>query len=275
MQLAIRHETIYRYEAAQAYSIQQLHITPRAEEQQSVLSWQIHTPGHCHAYTDAYGNLSHMLTLNEPHKSVVIVAHGVVVTTLLNGGRLQAPESTSPLVFTVPTRLTTPTAAIRDFAASCLPADPVHTDTGALLALAARIVGAVAYQSGATNVLTSAADALALGAGVCQDHAHLFLACCHAHAVPARYVSGYIDPESSGHAASHAWIDAWVNEPGFSGWVSVDVTHARLMSDAYVRLAIGRDYDSAAPLRGSRRGSGPESMSVDVQILPVQPRRVE
>jgi transglutaminase-like putative cysteine protease len=275
MQLAIRHETTYRYEAAQAYSIQQLHITPRAEPQQSVLSWHIHTPGHCHAYTDAYGNLSHMLTLNEPHQSVVIVAQGVIATTLLDGGRLQAQESLSPLVFTVPTRLTTPTDAIREFAAACLPADPARTDTGALLALAARIHGAVTYQSGATNVWTSAADALALGAGVCQDHAHLFLACCHAHGVPARYVSGYIDPESSGHAASHAWIDAWVSEPGFSGWVSVDVTHARLMSDAYVRLAIGRDYDSAAPVRGSRRGSGPEAMGVDVQIVPVQPRRVE
>ena len=271
MQLAIRHETTYRYQADQAYSIEQLHITPRAESQQSVLSWRIHTPGHCHAYTDAYGNLSHMLTLNEPHREVVIVAQGVVATTVLAGGRLRDGDGLPPLVFTVPTRLTEPSGPVQEFAAA-LPGRPAQVGTSALLALAERIVGAVAYQSGATNVHTSAADALRLGAGVCQDHAHLFLACCHARGVPARYVSGYIDPESTGHAASHAWVDAWASDHGFEGWVSIDVTHARLMSDAYCRLAIGRDYDSAAPVRGSRRGSGPEAMTVDVQILPVRAR---
>ena len=269
MQLSIRHETVYRYTAPQAYSIQQLHITPRAEAQQGVLSWHISTPGHCHAYTDAYGNLSHMLTLNEPHQAVTIVAEGVVATTLLPGGRLDNHESLSPLIFTMPTRLTEPTEAIRAFAAGFLPDPPGRTTSADLMKLAEHIVGAVAYQSGATSVITTAHDAMLLGAGVCQDHAHLFLACCHARGVPARYVSGYIDPESTGHAASHAWIDAWVSEGSFAGWVSIDVTHARLMTDAYCRLAIGRDYDSAAPVRGMRRGGGEENMRVDVHIVPV------
>jgi transglutaminase-like putative cysteine protease len=269
MQLSIRHATRYSYAAPQAYSIQQLHVTPRAEAQQTVLSWQLSTPGSCHAYIDAYGNGSHILTLNERHLGVLIVAEGVVATVKLDGGRLATPETLSPLIFTVPTRLTEPCGAIPDFAAACLPDDPARTRTTDLMTLAEHIVGAVAYQSGATNVLSSASDALRLGAGVCQDHAHLFLACCHARGVPARYVSGYIDPESSGHAASHAWVDAWVNDAGFSGWVSIDVTHARLMTDAYCRLAIGRDYDSAAPVRGSRRGKGPETMTVDVHIVPV------
>jgi transglutaminase-like putative cysteine protease len=109
-----------------------------------------------------------------------------------------------------------------------------------------------------------------LGAGVCQDHAHIFLACCHAHGVPARYVSGYIDPGSTGHAASHAWVDAWVEDADFTGWVSIDVTHARLMTDGYCRLAIGRDYESAAPVRGMRRGGGDEVMRVEAQIVPIQ-----
>lgn len=270
MQLAIRHETLYRYTASQAYSIQQLHMTPRAEAQQSVLSWRLVTPGKCHAYTDAYGNLSHMLTLDEAHTTVAVVARGVVATTTLAGGRL-APQDDQlpPLVFTVPTRLTLPNEEIRTFASTCLPHGPAQTGTADLMRLAGHIVGAVAYQSGATNVFSTASDALHLGAGVCQDHAHLFLACCHARGIPARYVSGYIDPESTGHAASHAWVDAWVNDSGFSGWVSIDVTHARLMTDAYCRLAIGRDYDSAAPVRGMRRGGGEESMTVEVQIVPV------
>ena len=73
---------------------------------------------------------------------------------------------------------------------------------------------------------TTAQDALKLGKGVCQDHAHLFLACCHAQGIPARYVSGYIDPGNSDHAASHAWVDVWVEDSGFAGWISIDVTHA-------------------------------------------------
>ena len=269
MQLSIWHQTTYTYSAQQAYSIQQLHVTPRVEPQQTVLSWHLNTPGHCHAYTDAYSNRSHMLTLNEPHHSVTIIAEGVVATERLAGGRLATIEKLSPLIFTVPTRLTEPTAEVREFAARILPGAADSASTAQAVALAEAIFGAVAYQSGATNVHTTAHDALLLGAGVCQDQSHLYLACCHARGVPARYVSGYIDPGSSDHAASHAWVDVWVHDRGFSGWISIDVTHARLMTDAYCRLAIGRDYHSAAPVRGSRRGRGLESMTVKATIIPV------
>ena len=80
MQLTIRHATHYAYSAPLAYTIQQLHLTPRIEPQQRALSWQISTPGQCHAYTDAYGNLSHMLTINGSHQSLSLVAQGVVET---------------------------------------------------------------------------------------------------------------------------------------------------------------------------------------------------
>jgi len=268
MQLSIRHETLYRYTQSQAYSIEQLHLTPRAEPQQQVLSWQIATPGHCAAYVDAYGNASHMLTLNAPHDAVRILVEGVVATVPLPGGRLQAHDSLPPLIFTVPTRLTQPTSMLADVAAACLPVTRAGTDD--LLRLAAHIRAAVAYQVGATHVASTAAEAMALGAGVCQDHAHIFLACCHARGVPARYVSGYIDPGSTGHAASHAWVDAWAEDDGFTGWVSIDVTHGRLMDEGYCRLAIGRDYESAAPVRGMRRGGGDETMRIEARIVPVQ-----
>jgi transglutaminase-like putative cysteine protease len=269
MQLSIRHETHYRYSVAQAYSIEQLHLTPRAEPQQRVLSWRITTPGHCSRYSDAYGNLSHMLTLNEPHDAVRILVEGVVATTLLQGGRLQTQENLSPLIFTVSTRLTEATPPLVALADAILPATGEKVTTADVLRLTAHIFGAVAYVSGATNVFSTAGQALMLGAGVCQDHAHVFLACCHSHGIPARYVSGYIDPESTGHAASHAWVDVWVNDNDFSGWVSIDVTHNRLMTDAYCRLAIGRDYESAAPVRGMRRGGGDETMTVEALIVPV------
>lgn len=265
MQLTIRHETRYSYTQPLAYTIQQLHLTPRVEAQQHVLSWQLSTPGHVHAYTDAYGNLSHMMTMEVPHQSLSIVAYGLIETSMPDAGRVGGADAVSPLIFTVPTRLTAATPGILELAASCLPDGKATTRD--LMCLAEHIFGAVRYQSGATEVSTTASDALALGRGVCQDHAHLFLACCHAHGIPARYVSGYIDPEHTDHAASHAWVDAWVEDKDYSGWVSIDVTHARLMTDAYCRLAIGRDYDGAAPVRGVRRGGGTESMRVDVQII--------
>jgi transglutaminase-like putative cysteine protease len=84
--------------------------------------------------------------------------------------------------------------------------------------------------------------------------------------IPARYVSGYIDPGNSDHAESHAWVDVWVDDLGFTGWASIDVTHAKFQNAQYCRLAIGRDYDSAAPVRGVRRGGGMESMEVHVSV---------
>jgi transglutaminase-like putative cysteine protease len=270
MQLSIRHETVYTYSRPQAYSIEQLHLTPRLEPQQQVLSWKIAAPGYCASHVDAYGNLSHTMTLNEPHDAVRIVVEGLVTTTRLPGGRLPDGGPLSPLIFTVPTRLTQPTPALAAVAAACLPPPGAPVRTADALALAAHIHGAVAYRSGATSVFSTAAEAIGLGAGVCQDHAHIFLACCHARGVPARYVSGYIDPESTGHAASHAWVDVWIEDTDHAGWVSIDVTHDRLMTDAYCRLAIGRDYESAAPVRGMRRGGGDETMTVQATIVPVQ-----
>ena len=268
MILTIRHETTYHYSRPLAYTIQQLHLTPRIEPQQRALSWQISTPGQCHAYTDAYGNLSQMLTINGKHQALSLVVQGSVETIYPYQGRLNLVDTLSPLLFTMPTRLTESDPTIVELAAASLPDRGTPAATRHLLQLAENIAGKVAYESGATEVTTTAIAALALGRGVCQDHAHLYLACCHAWDIPARYVSGYIDPGTTGHAASHAWVDAWVVDSDFSGWVSIDVTHARLMTDAYCRLAIGRDYDSAAPVRGVRRGGGKETMSVDVQIVP-------
>jgi transglutaminase-like putative cysteine protease len=264
MLLSIRHETLYRYTAPLSYTIQQLRLSPRAEAHQRSMSWHIHTSGHRNSFVDAFGNASHMLTVTLPHSEVRIVVKGVVEVTSPDRGRLIEKDVLSPLIFTVPTRLADPTDLIKDFAAQHLPA---HATTSDLLGLAESICKAVIYQGGATAVTSTASDALMLGQGVCQDHAHLFLACCHAHGIPARYVSGYIDPGSTAHAESHAWVDVWTDQSDFCGWVSIDVTHARFMNDSYCRLAIGRDYESAAPVRGVRHGGGIESLSVKVEVV--------
>ena len=263
MRLTIRHETLYRYTAPLAYTIQQLRLTPRDDPHQRIVQWHIATPGHRHSFTDAFGNVCQMLTVRGRHADLSIVADGVVDIAKLDRGRLALPGTLSPLVFTVPTPRTEPTDLIRAFAAPHFTRGRGSADA---LALAVAIHAAVAYQTGATDVTSSATDALQLGRGVCQDHAHLFIACCHMHDVPARYVSGYIDPGATDHAETHAWVDVWVEDPDFNGWVSIDVTHARFADDALCRLAVGRDYESSAPVRGVRRGGGRERLAVHVTI---------
>lgn len=263
MILTIRHETIYRYTEPIRYSIQSLRLTPRADAHQHLFSWTINTSGNRVPFVDAFGNQSHILTVMTPHEEVKIVAEGMVDVLPLDRGRMRETGPLSPLVFTVPSRLTLPNATIQDFAARALPKNATSND---FLALAAAIGDAVTYQTGATEVTSTASEALRLGCGVCQDHAHLFLACCHAIGIPARYVSGYIDTGSTQNAESHAWVDVWVEEDGFRGWVSIDVTHANFQGDNLCRLAVGRDYESAAPIRGVRRGGGGESLSVDVKV---------
>lgn len=262
MILTIRHETHYRYTAPLSYTIQLLRLTPRREAHQQPLSWHIAAPGRCHALADAYGNPAHLLTITGLHDESHIVASGRIEVMPLDRGRLADAGGLAPLVYSAGTPLTEASAPVADFAARHL-----RGRTSAdMLALAEAIRDAVAYRSGATEVSTAAADALALGVGVCQDHAHLFLACCRAQGVPARYVSGYIDPGNSDHAESHAWVDAWVEDGDYAGWISIDVTHACLQDLHYCRLAVGRDYDSAAPVRGVRRGGGEESLRVHVSV---------
>ena len=264
--LAIRHETVYRYEKPVGYSIQQLRLTPRSEILQRINHWHVATPGKRQSAQDAFGNISEILTIVTAHQEVRIVASGVVEIQSPNRGRLTEKMLLSPLAFTVPTRLTEPHEAVRSFAADKL---PTRLTSHQLLDFSQTICEAIHYEVGATGSGSTANDALALGKGVCQDHAHLFIACCHSAGIPVRYVSGYIDPGTVAHSASHAWVDVWVDEVDFSGWVSIDVTHARFQNASYCRLAVGRDYESAAPVRGMRRGGGDELLHVRVDISPL------
>jgi transglutaminase-like putative cysteine protease len=261
MRLSIRHETAYGYTAPAHYSIQQLRLTPRPEPQQRVLAWRIDAPGRLQRFTDAYGNVSHTLVLTAPHDAIHVVVTGSVDVGATAGSPEPSERELSPLVFTVATPLTAADGPVREFAARHLRNTERIED---FLGLAESICAAVAYETGITEVTSTAAHALEIGRGVCQDHAHLFIACCRAAGVPARYVSGYVDPGHSDQAASHAWAEVWIED---EGWVSVDVTHRQLAGDWHCRLAIGRDYLSAAPVRGVRTGGGEESLRVQVSVV--------
>lgn len=262
MQLHIRHETIYSYGEPVKRSIQNLRLTPRAESSQRAISWSIHAPGRQQAQVDAHGNIVHLLTVNEPHRDIRIVVNGVIETADDEGMLLPDDGRLSPLAYLAETALTKAEDSIVHFALEQLPTSGDRR--AAVLELAQAVCSAVHYVPGATEVHHSAAEAFTLGQGVCQDHAHIFIASCRARGIPARYVSGYLYTGNSGEAASHAWADVWLGDR--QGWVSIDVTHGIFANGKHCRLAVGRDYLDACPVRGVRRGGGAEEMRVSVLV---------
>lgn len=266
MQMHILHETVYRYAEPVKRSVQNLRLTPRRDSRQRVTHWHMHAPGRTNMQVDAHGNVVHLLTLDEPHREIRIAVRGIVDTEnrgepFFDEGRL------SPLAYLADTALTAADPSLERFAAKYLHATSPRLD--ALLELSSAVCDAVTYRKGVTEVHETAAQAFARGEGVCQDHAHVFVACCRAARVPARYVSGYfyggdaVLPDTS-PVASHAWVDVWLGDT--QGWVSIDVTHRTLAGSRHCRLAVGRDYMEACPIRGVRRGGGTETMEVSVNV---------
>jgi transglutaminase-like putative cysteine protease len=260
MRFSIRHETNYHYGTRVQYSIQQLRQTPSNTPSQFVIRWNIDAPGKLAHSVDTYGNVLHTLVLTRPHQGIRLVVDGEVDTVALQDGRLLEGPGRIPLPhFTCQTRLTMPDAALDQMASQVgLLGTPAQ-----LVELAQKISARVEYRSGITAVTSTAAEAMELGKGVCQDHAHLMLALCRARGLPARYVSGYVDVGEVSDAASHAWVDVWLEDVG---WVAVDVSHACFASEKYCRVAVGRDYESAAPVRGMRVGGGDEALEVTVAV---------
>ena len=136
-----------------------------------------------------------------------------------------------------------------------------------LLGLNAYIHDAFDYVPGATHVHSRLEEILDLGAGVCQDFAHLMIACCRSAGIPARYVSGYLfcggHPEYRGNQATHAWLEC----PTPDGrWLSLDPTNNLLANDRYVRVHVGRDYADATPARGVYIGAPGAGLEVAVHV---------
>lgn len=263
MRLSIEHETHYRFGAPAHHSIQYLRLTPRADPCQSVRSWAVTAPGKVARWTDGYGNLAHVSVQSGVHDAVPLTVRGEI-ETFDTYGVLPAEDGLPPLMFLRPTPYTKVDEAIEALA---LPFKERKQDEGAIAALHALMWAlhtAVTYKPGFTDVETTAAEALAAGVGVCQDHAHLFIACCRVLGIPARYVSGYLySPEEQQALSTHGWAEAHIED---LGWVSFDASNAQCATDAYVRLAVASDYSSAAPVRGIRSGGGVEEMSISVRL---------
>jgi transglutaminase-like putative cysteine protease len=274
MRLHIQHSTHYHYVDAPKHLIQLLRLTPRPDSHQRIVEWRISSPGQQHTATDAFGNQSHTHVLNAPQNDVLIQVKGIVDVSPLTNGLLVEGDNYSAiptLAYLVPTELTQGFAALDTFAKTALPAG-LHSASDVLL-LAGAVCQAINYDPGKTDVTTTAKEAFDMASGVCQDHAHAMIAACRSLGVSARYVSGYVD---SGHdlgaslnaAASHAWVDVYL--PSQAGWVSVDVTNNIFASDSHCRLAVGRDYLDACPIRGMRAGGQAEQLDVAVSVQVMQ-----
>lgn len=265
MRIQIHQETIYRYETAANYSMQLLRLRPVDNGGQQVLSWRFVAPSFARVTEarDAYGNILQTLYIERLHDEVTLAVHGEVETKDTGGVLQGTHEPFPPLFFLRQTELSAPDDAIRALGESARAASD-----GSPLDLAHRLMDAVRdavdYRIGETHAATTAAEALAHGYGVCQDHTHVFISAARLAGLPARYVSGYLWVEGdTEYEASHAWAEAYIED---LGWVGFDVANRICPTDAHVRVACGLDYLETAPARGLRRGGGGETMEVRLKV---------
>lgn len=248
MLISISHTTRYLYDTPARYAIQTLRLTPPNFVGQTVREWNITAPGMDKAvhFTDGFGNAAALISTAQTHTEIEITCKGLVETTDCAGVVSGLSELAQTCVYLRKTPATTPDAAITALAASATGPDQL-----AVLHDLMRIIRErVAFETGTTTQLTAASEVLALGAGVCQDHAHVFISAARTLGIPARYVNGYFLSGAEGpEAAHHAWAEAKVED---LGWVGFDIANRICPDDRYVRLATGLDATSASPIRGSR-----------------------
>jgi transglutaminase-like putative cysteine protease len=261
MRLKIRHRTEYRYETPVRYSIQELRLSPPETVGQSIEKWKISTPIKASNSVDTFGNVCSVFVQESPYTSMMIEAEGDILTKDAFEFTDKA-KAVSPYYLQQQTNLTEPTEQMLEYFSASLPKKNAVDE---ILKLASAVQNAIEYAPGQTNFATTAAQSFAMKSGVCQDHAHIMLSLCRASNIPARYVSGYFFAEESPNLASHAWID-FCSDLEVGIWTSVDITHACLTDSRHIRLAIGRDYYSAAPVKGVRSGGGGEELSASISI---------
>jgi transglutaminase-like putative cysteine protease len=305
MLLHVVHETRYQYTPSVENAHHVVHLKPANHATQTVLRHSLHitpTPAQQREVLDVYGNSSTFFSLQTGHNVLNVTADSIIETCATNDAVNQAENlATTDL----------PWEQVREqfryragadynaaweflFASPYVPKDdafvqfarPSFTPGKSLPAAAqdlmARIHSTMVYESESTEVHTLPLDALRQGKGVCQDFAHIMVACCRAMGLPARYVSGYMltqpppgQPRLIGCDASHAWASVYCPDgaDGQSGnrgrWLDFDPTNNRTPGEDYVTLATGRDFLDVSPLRGVIRGGSQHILDVAVTVTPI------
>ena len=297
MRLAITHETRYRYSPAVQTAQHVAHLQPAHSPCQKVIRhWMQVEPGaQVQHNIDAFFNHRAYWALTHPHDGLLVRAHSEIDTAPLamstasqswesvrehfryRGG--QAADVHSGFVFGshhAPVH----EAFLAYAQSSFTPGRPLMQ---AAQELTARMHRDFRYESESTDINTPALDALRAKRGVCQDFAHILLACLRSLGLPARYVSGYLltqpppgQPRLVGSDASHAWAAVYLPElagHACQGWLDLDPTNNRTglasPGEDYVRLAVGRDFADVSPLRGVLQGGGAHTLEVAVTVAPL------
>jgi transglutaminase-like putative cysteine protease len=268
----VQHRVSYEYPAP----IDDLHhhlvvFAPREHGDQRRLSYQLELSTSDHRMatrTDAFGNLVVDLSVPRVESSIEFDASMVVQRQAGAGPHRVRAAWLRDRRMTGPSPLTSPDAVLTEVAATLTGADDP-------LELAARLCTwvnrAMSFERGATTVGTTAAQALALGRGVCQDYAHVMIALCRLCGIPARYVSGHL----LGEGPMHAWVEVLLpspDDPAVAVAWPFDPTHDRVVGLRYVTVAVGRDYSDVSPTRGTFRAAagGRLSSQESVSLASVQ-----
>jgi transglutaminase-like putative cysteine protease len=284
----ISHKTTYQYSSPVVQSQHLVHMSPRSAPGQIVHQHELSVdpaPAVRQHWVDAFGNSVVILDMEVPHREFVLRARSTVETTPpppIDFARSVAWDQLDTVVsahtgtpdldvvqFRCGSRLTMATLEIADYAeVSFAPRRPVLEAT---MDLVLRIYDEFTFDPKATDISTPIAQVLKQRRGVCQDFAHLAIACLRAQRVPARYVSGYIltkpppgQARLLGTDASHAWISVWSPD---TGWVDFDPTNGMFVADEHITIAYGRDYDDVSPISGVLIGGGEHTVEVGVDVV--------
>jgi len=271
VRLAIEHVTRYRFSAPVPHGLQRLRLTPKVSAGQRVHQWAITCEGAYGQveYDDHNNNRVTLVAIAPDSREVTLRCKGTV-DTADNSGIIGEHGGFLPLWhFLRPTPLTRPGPKIRALVATATATASGGNGTtlSTLHHLTDAVRAAVAYAPGHTASDTNVEAVLAGKIGVCQDHAHVFIAAARAMGVPARYVSGYLHPQPEpvlGEVVageSHAWVEAWLG-----GWWPFDPTNDLPVGLRHVTVARGRDYGDVPPLKGVYAGGGSQSLGVRVEV---------
>jgi transglutaminase-like putative cysteine protease len=289
MTYLIVHKTTYKYKVPVSVGNHIAYLTPRTLAHHTCASHELlvtPSPAGVSERLDYFGNPVTFFTIREPHDELRVEARSRVViddcppvwpehsqpweevTRSLPADR--SPDGLEAYQFVFESPRVKPGA---EFAEYALPSfSPARPLAEALLDLTGRIYKDFRFDSNATDVRTPPEEVLRHGRGVCQDFAHLQVACLRSLGLPARYVSGYLRTypppgraRLAGADASHAWVSVYC--PG-AGWLDVDPTNNLIPFQSHVTLSWGRDYGDVSPVRGVIQGGRDHKVEVGVDMEP-------
>ncbi len=288
----VTHRTEYEYESDVSSSYGQLHLLPRDLLGQRCRHTEVSSepvPGDYRERIDYFGNRVCFLAIHEPHRALIVTASSLVDVDervseipLLGqlpweqareaSGRRDAPDPIAAAEFRLDSRLAQARDVYRDYATASF--TPGRNLLDALSSLSTRIHSDFRYKPGATSVDTPLADVFEQRRGVCQDFAHLGIACLRSLGLSARYVSGYLETDPPPGAAkltgvdgSHAWLSVLVPD---AGWIDIDPTNDQFPNSRYIVTAYGRDYSDVPPMNGIIYTEGrTTSLKVAVDVVAV------